>query len=321
LSRATVSLWKGYRAVRSRLSAPQKAHIERHAAGTLNPAAAETETLDATLMHTELYAPFTTFEREHPGDTGSFNSPRRRVLLERMGRDQPPAAFSVRASESPREGHALSRVGAGGGLNSVRGAFSELELRAAMHDETDPPNGYPGSIRLSMAQARLRWLHRDTELWLEEAVVARVGSRPDILGHGHPVSWTVALDAVRLPLDETSTVLHGGAGAELGGTLRFGGSDRFELYGSAGGRLGLPVDESLAFSAVALGRGGMRILFSRVAIGAEATVAVANGLPERFGHELVGRVTGSVTTEWALGVEAIHRPMDTEFALTTYFYF
>lgn len=315
------SVWRSYLGLSANLTAEQKWQVAQLVAGEFNPASADTATLDVGLLHTELYNRYTTFRLARDG-AGAFDSPRRRILLERMRRDEPAASITSRPRESPLDGHALSRVALGGGYNNVSRSFAELDLRIAMHDDSDPPSGYPRSIALSTGQVRLRHLFDREELWLEEAVLVRAGSRPNALEPGVPFSWSGFVDAQRLPLDPISSVLHAGAGAEFGLTTRFGRRSVItELSGNLGARVGTPIDEPASLSAVGYASADTRWVFGWASIGFGARYAVGTGLPESAGYAVSGRLIAAPSTQWALGLQTTQRPTDGEIMLTSSFYY
>lgn len=122
----------------------------------------------------------------------------RQVLLERrsaLGVVSPPLEVPLPADRAPQLGHGSFRLGAGGGVSSRDGALAVLDLRLALHDLGDPPDGYPPLAQIEFLPTRLRLAPRDGKVELDESWLVRVLSLNDLSRFDLRPSWRVKFGA------------------------------------------------------------------------------------------------------------------------------
>jgi hypothetical protein len=132
--------------------------------------------------------------REHgaaePGELDKLRE--RRLLLARGRLGVPPQETAVKpAVAAPETGHATMRVGAGGGAADQGGPFQTLSIRAAIHDDLDPPRGYPDGARLQMGELRLRFEDRPRRVALDRADLIDIVSAGPFDAWVKSLSWKV----------------------------------------------------------------------------------------------------------------------------------
>ncbi len=141
----------------------------------------------------------------------------RQVLLERrsaLGIVSPPLEVPPPAERAPELGHGSLRLGAGGGFSTRDGALALVDLRLALHDLGDPPDGYPPLAQIEFAPTRLRLAPREGRAELDESWLVRVLSLNDLSRFDLRPSWRVKLGA--------ATVRDAGCAACLAGQAELG---------------------------------------------------------------------------------------------------
>jgi hypothetical protein len=117
-----------------------------------------------------------------PGETYKLRE--RRILLARGRLGVPPQETVVApAVAAPESGHATMRARVGAGIADQGGPFQTLSLRIAIHDDLDPPRGFPANARLQMGDLRLRFEDRAQRVELDRFDVI------DIVSAGPFDSW------------------------------------------------------------------------------------------------------------------------------------
>lgn len=168
--------------------------------------------LDAALDHVDLR-----FMRDLVVGKAPEAARARQVLLERrsaLGVVSPPLEVAPPADRAPELGHGSLRLGAGGGWSSKDGGLAVLDLRLALHDLGDPPDGYPPLAQIEFAPTRLRLAPRDERVELDESWLVRVLSLNDLSRFDLKPSWRVKFGA--------ATVRDAGCDACLAGQAELG---------------------------------------------------------------------------------------------------
>ena len=125
----------------------------------------------------------------------------RQTLLERrsaLGVVSPPLEVPPPRARAPELGHGSFRLGAGAGASSRAGALAVLDLRLALHDLGDPPDGYPPLAQIEFLPTRLRLAPRERpggKLQLDESWLVRVLSLNDLSRFDLRPSWRVKFGA------------------------------------------------------------------------------------------------------------------------------
>jgi Domain of unknown function (DUF4105) len=116
----------------------------------------------------------------------------RRILLARGRLGVPPQETAVApAIAAPESGHASTRAGLGAGFANQGGWFQTLSIRAAIHDDLDPPRGYPVNARLEMGELRLRFQDRAQRLELDRADLVDIVSAAPFDSWVKRTSWKI----------------------------------------------------------------------------------------------------------------------------------
>jgi hypothetical protein len=142
---------------------------------------------------------------------------RRQELLARRAAvplGSPPLAIPDSARLRPENGHRSFRLGAGGGSAGEGGGFASLDIRPALHDLLDPPDGYPPDAQIEFLPVRLRWYPRDRRLELDDASLVRVYSVNPLGRFDLRPSWRMRAGA--------TTVRDGGCDRCLAAALELG---------------------------------------------------------------------------------------------------
>jgi len=125
-----------------------------------------------------------------PGETYKLRE--RRILLARGRLGVPPQETVVApAVAAPESGHATMRAGLGAGTADQGGPFQTLSIRVAIHDDLDPPRGYPANARLQMGDLRLRFEDRAQRVELDRFDVIDIVSAGPFNSWMKSTSWKV----------------------------------------------------------------------------------------------------------------------------------
>jgi hypothetical protein len=162
------------------------------------------------------YANYLVLREKAPEETQQNRAMQLLISRSRLGRQEtfPPVATpSVR----PDEGHAVARLGVGGGYEDNKFAY-ELQLRASYHDLMDPQQGYLDGAEIEFFSLRAKHFEND-KLALEEFFPVKILSLAPIEGFRTPLSWKIAGGLVRKRANESRGKyvgqLRGGVGATL----------------------------------------------------------------------------------------------------------
>ncbi|MDX1693995.1 MAG: DUF4105 domain-containing protein [Ketobacteraceae bacterium] len=159
------------------------------------------------------YSRYDTVSAERSREETAALSHRLLMARARLGQQPslpPPQAPAVRDDQ----GHDTVRLGARAGQVEHRD-FIELDIRPAYHDLTDIPDGYPEGTQLRFLATRLRYWTKDNDLDLEELTLIDINSLSPRDRFFSPVSWKVAVGAIRSELvaeRPLAPYLKGGAG-------------------------------------------------------------------------------------------------------------
>jgi hypothetical protein len=168
--------------------------------------------LDAALDHLDLWK----FKALVLGKDPKAARERQRLLERRaaLGVPSAPLAIPPPTARAPHLGHGSLRLGLGGGASREDGPLALLDLRLALHDLGDPPEGYPEVAHLEFLPLRLRLAPREGKVQLDEGWLVRIVSLNDVTRFDTRPSWHVR------------------AGAE---TIRDRGGDGVLAFSAAGG--------------------------------------------------------------------------------------
>jgi hypothetical protein len=279
--------------------------------------------LDAALDHLDLR-----FFRDLTVGAAPGAARARQVLLERRSAIRVPSApleIPPPLDRAPERGHPAYRAGAGGGWSSRDGALALLDLRIALHDLGDPPDGYPLLSQLEFAPTRLRLAPRAGRAEVDEAWLVRIVSLNDLNRFDLRPSWrakggvaTVRDAACRSCLAGQAEV---GAGFALAELLR-----HVDLYGGA--------DASLEWSPRLSGTDGAEVragvgpgALARLRLGKAAALLadarwrwLPGAEPERS-WDLRGTLRVHLGRDLSLGLEARRTPAEDTLGAALYAFF
>lgn len=130
------------------------------------------------------------------------------------------------------EGHTSERAGISFGRLSNNN-FTEIDIRPAYHDLTDPALGYPIGSELLFSQAKVR-IYEDEDIELDEYTLIGIKSIKSRNEFFKPTSWSVGIDATRDTLNNTRRLT-----PRLQGQLGYAYTtfQNTLIYGLAGGEL------------------------------------------------------------------------------------
>jgi hypothetical protein len=125
----------------------------------------------------------------------------RQVLLERRSAirvQSPPLEIAAPLEQAPERGHGSFRAGAGGGFSTRDGGLALLDLRIALHDLGDPPEGFPALAQIEFGPTRLRLAPREGRAEVDETFLVRIVSLNDLSRFDLRPSWRVKLGAATI---------------------------------------------------------------------------------------------------------------------------
>jgi hypothetical protein len=194
------------------------------------PDATRVAVLDAAVDHLDLR-----FFRDLTVGAAPAAARARQVLLERRSAirvQSAPLVLAPPLERAPERGHPAYRAGAGGGWSSRDGGLALLDLRVALHDLGDPPDGYPLLSQLEFAPTRLRLAPRERRAEVDEAWLVRIVSLNHLNRFDLRPSWRVKAGLATVRDAACRSCLAGqaelGAGFTLAEILR-----AVDLYGGA----------------------------------------------------------------------------------------
>ncbi len=128
----------------------------------------------------------------------------------------PDIAIEPPLDKMPSAGHGSFRLGTAAGYSDRLGFFQRLDLRFALHDLTDPEDGYPDDAQIEFLATRLRYNTDPDTLWLEELAAARVVSLSPITEFSRDASWRFSVGAERVRDESCRDCLAGGLDVGVG---------------------------------------------------------------------------------------------------------
>jgi hypothetical protein len=157
----------------------------------------------------------------------------RQVLLERrsaLAVPSPPLDLQPPLAQSPQLGHGSARMAAGGGYSSREGGLVLLDVRLALHDLGDPPEGFPPLSLMEFLPGRLRFAPREMRGEVDELWVVRVAVLNDLSRFELRPSWRMRFGL--------TTIRDAGCAACLAGQVEFGAGfaktlGPLDLYGGS----------------------------------------------------------------------------------------
>ncbi|HVY36987.1 MAG TPA: DUF4105 domain-containing protein [Polyangia bacterium] len=137
------------------------------------------------------------FQERGAAEPGELDKLRERRLLLARGRlgVPPQETVTLPAVAAPETGHASMRVAAGAGVGDQGGPFQTLSWRGAIHDDLDPPRGYPAGARLEMGEVRLRFEDRPRRIGLDRVDLIDIVSAGPFDAWVKSASWKVWVGA------------------------------------------------------------------------------------------------------------------------------
>jgi len=253
---------------------------------------------------------------------------RRQVLLARRAELRvvsPPLVLPEAADRRPETGHRSMRLGGGGGATREGGGFASLDLRLALHDLLDPPDGYPRDAQIEFLPARIRYYTGSRRLELDDASLVRVYAINPLGRFDLRPSWRMWAGA--------TTVRDGGCHDCLAASLDLGGGPSVtDVLGFAD--LLLFGDSEVLASGTLHGMGGSPV---RVGLGPSGLLRIRVGTMATFLAEarwrwlpladpetswsLSGALRLHAARNLSLGVEGRRSPTDGEISGTVFGYF
>lgn len=125
----------------------------------------------------------------------------KQALLERRAEILVPSVehrLPTPIEREPQLGHGSRRVGLGAGLDLKSQRFLEADLRLALHDLADPPNGYPELSELEFLPTRLRYDATFQHVALDQLDLVHVISLTPQNAFDRHVSWEFRLGSDRI---------------------------------------------------------------------------------------------------------------------------
>lgn len=254
---------------------------------------------------------------------------RKQRLLERRAAllvPSPPRDEAPPWHELPHLAHGSRRLGLGLGYARAGGAAQSFDLRLALHDLADPPDGYPGLVQIEFLSTRLRYRYGAGDIVLDDLALFRVVSLAPLDRFAPRFSWKLEVGGpTTVATTEGRRRLAARVAFASGGTLalvneRVAAFALLELEAAAGRGL-----DGLGPTPVRLGVGpwgGLRLALSRRLM-ALAT-AGWSWLPAQQPHStwaLHGTLRWRVVRDVALSAEAQHGSLGPGGLLTLLRYF
>jgi hypothetical protein len=181
---------------------------------------------------------------------------RQRLLERRSAIDvaSPPLEVPVPAHRAPHLGHRSGRAGAGGGLSREEGPFLAIDLRLALHDLADPPEGHPELSRIEFLPARLRLFTEGGRVEVDEVHLVRIVTLNPWDRFDRRPSWWFRAGAATVRDAGCERCLAGVA--ELGGGLAAAAGDAVDLLvGADVGLEGAPALAGIEGAGIRVGLG------------------------------------------------------------------
>lgn len=234
-----------------------------------------------------------------------------------------PDSFAPPFREQPTAGHDSTRLGLGEGFAAERGWFQSLSFRLALHDLSDPSDGFPDGAAIEFLPMAFRHFVESSRAELSEFSLVRISSLTPLSRFVKQLSWQVDVGAHR-EYDRGCNGCLMGHGLLGGGAALAAFSGALTVYGMAEARLAVPTEAGLLGWVRAGGgpSGGIRLRLL------PELIAHARGrwtyLPEQqpwHTWELNGELRWGYTKNAALGVEGSRAPEEQSLRAVSYLYF
>jgi hypothetical protein len=210
---------------KSMLTRPEAAAAEAWATAAASPPVDSDPARGALVLDAAIdYLRFHGGNKADPSE--SYKLRERRILLARGRLGVPPQETVVAPSvAAPETGHATMRASLGAGIADQGGPFQTLSIRTAIHDDLDPPRGYPANARLQMGDLHLRFEDRAQRIELDRFDVIDIVSAGPFDSWVKGTSWKVwfGLDNARELGCEQPGSSHAGWRCLYGGVTTGGG--------------------------------------------------------------------------------------------------
>ena len=227
----------------------------------------------------------------------------------------------------PHVGHRTSRVALGTGYSpELGGAYYEFRHRLALHDLTDPPDGYPETSEIQFLPFRVRYYPKQQSLELEDFSILRVASLSPWARFQHPFSWTVNAGALRVRDDGCPGCLAAVVDLAGGLALGFGPNDALTLFALAD--VGVEYASGMSGAGQSGWRpgigpvGGARWRLARTFVWtADARWSWLPAASPYSSWRLETAARWALAPSMALGVDLARQPLDTEGSLSAFLYY
>lgn len=126
----------------------------------------------------------------------SFTSWKQRLLIDRSKLPQAvPLTITPPKSSEPHRSHDSARFGVHGIKNSKNEKLLETSMRFALHDLSDPGQGYPSNAKIEMFHFATRYNETRNTLRLSKAILASVDSFAPWTTLEKPIAWRMHFGA------------------------------------------------------------------------------------------------------------------------------
>lgn len=227
----------------------------------------------------------------------------------------------------PHVGHGSSRVVLGTGYSpELGGGYYEFRHRLALHDLTDPPDGYPETAEIQFLPFRVRYYPKPRSLELEDFSVLRIASLSPWSRFQHTLSWTGNVGASRVRDDGCPGCLVAVADAAGGFAFGFGADNDLTVY--ALGDVGVQYASGMSGLAGSGWRpgigpvGGARWRIARTLVWtADARWSWLPDASPFSSWRIETAARWALAPSVALGVDLAVQPLDTEGSLSAFLYY
>ncbi len=247
------------------------------------------------------------------------------ALVARREGVPPEARVPVDWSKRPDLGHGPMRVLVGAGVTSqYGGSFGSIGYRLALHELTDPADGWPELAQVVMLDTKLRYAWPRNVLSLDTLTFADLLALSPVAPAEPRISFRIRAFGERLHDRDCPDCFSHGADGSVGATVATA-KRRVALFMMADAYIGfLPHATGLDSSVVRIGLGsygGLRVHVGDAVALLTGTVSYLPG--ERLTSTYDARLTikYAVGRDLAFGVELVAQPLSVEGQLSSYVYF
>jgi len=276
--------------------------------------------LDAAIFELEAHA---SKDLELPGSNAAKRD-WRTLMLRREGVVLEPATV-LDWNKRPDQGHGSVRVALGTGITSQLGdAFGSIGFRLALHDLTDPADGWPELAQVIFLDTKLRYAWTGHGVTLDTLTFADVTALSPIVAAEPRLSFRLRAFGERLHDRDCPDGFAHGADGSAGATLAtldrrvavFVMADAYVAF--------LPSATGLAGSVVRLGLGpygGVRVHLGDAVALLTGTASYLPGERLRSTYDTRLSLTYPIVRTMALGIELAAQPLSVEGQFSSYVYF